>query len=210
MKYLFLLLVLVNLSTCQQSKSDQANIKKQRTRHYTAKTDPRTQEISKDEIEFDFEIGYDINGNQTYSINFLLNPEDTVWINAKSSEKKIGDKTCFYRDTTLLQCKLKRNDTLWIFLPPNIDKPISYELYDKKGLIGGIFPSMTDKFPFKKSFLSERKFDERGNLSYYVNTEYYLPEDFDFGKNQAAKTNRENLIQAGRKKIFESEYEYHK
>ncbi|WP_445382999.1 hypothetical protein [Robiginitalea sp. IMCC43444] len=209
MKFLFLLLILLNLSTCQQYNSDQAKIKKQRTRHYSAITDPLTREIRKGEIEFDFEIGFDKNGNQTYSINFLLYPKDTVWINAKSYEKKIGDKTCFYRDTTLLQCKLKRNDTLWVFYPPNIDKPISYELHDKKGLIGGIFPSMTDKFPYKKSFLSERKFDERGNLNYYVNTEYYLPEDFDFGKNQAKKTQRENLIQAEGPNIFESEYEYY-
>ncbi|QBA64007.1 hypothetical protein [Muriicola soli] len=210
MKYLFLLLILVNLNTCQQSSGEKAIIKKQRIKHYSAKTDPLTFDIRKDEIEFDFEIGYDNKGNQTYSINFLMNSKDTVWINAKNSERKMGDKICFYRDSTLLQCKLKRNDTLWIYHPPNIDKPASYELYDDQGLIGGIFPSMTGKFPYKKSFLSDRKFDERGNLIYYVNTEFYLPRDFDFGKIPAGKTNQENLVQAGRKKIIESDYEYYK
>jgi len=209
MKYFIAIIILLNANTCQNSKKDSAKIRKQITRHYSARTMHVTYEKKKNELELAVEFGLDVQGNQTYSINHLKDSKDTTWNNRKNIEKKIGNKTCFYQDSTLVVCRLKSNDTVQLFYPPDLDKPTAYELYDKKGPIGGIYPYNHKKYHFKKHFLTERKFDEKGNLIYYVTTEYYLQEDFNPEKNQKHKTLKKDLIQAGLSKIVEMEYEYY-
>lgn len=209
MKYLLSLLIIFGSSTCINSQRDEPKVKKQIRKQYASRTAYGTGEISKGELKSAFEMGFDAEGNQTYSIDLMNKTRDTVWYRQKSIEKIMGDKTCYYRDTTLTLCKLKKGDTVQIFFPPDMDKPTMYEYYDKKGLTGGIFPDIGGKYPYKKSFLSERKFDAMGSLIYYVNTEYYLPEDFDPDKNHSHKTLQKDLLQAGTSEIVEMEFVYY-
>jgi len=209
MKYLIVILVILNADTCQNSKTNKHKVKKIVSRHYSARTVPITYEIKKNELEFAFETGHDLQGNQTYSINYLTDPKDTTWYKRKNFEKKVGNKICSYQDSTLIVCRIDKKDTVRLFYPPDFDKPTAYELYDEKGIIGGIYPYDHKKYPFKKTFVSERRFDKRGTLIYYVTTDYYLPEDFDPEKNQVEKTLKKNLLQAGKGKIVEMEYEYY-
>ncbi|WP_350293995.1 hypothetical protein [uncultured Croceitalea sp.] len=210
MKYFLIIIVLLNTSTCLNSKNDSAKIKKKITRQYSTLTKPITNELKKNELEMSVEFGLDKQENQTYAINYLSNPKDTTWYTYENSKRKIGDKTCFYQDSTLVYCRIKKNDTIRLFFPPNIDTLAAYHLYDKKGNIGGIYPHGNEKFPYKKSILTQRKFDSNGNLTYYVETDYYLPKEYNLDKNQKHLTLKKGLLQARNSRIVEIEYEYYK
>lgn len=209
MKYFLVIIILFNTNSCLNSNKDSTKIKKEITRHYSTLTKPITYDIRKNELELSIESGFDEQENQTYAINYLRNPKDTTWYRNKNIKRKIGDKTCFYQDSTLVYCRIKKNDTIQLFFPPDMDKPASYNLYDKKGAIGGIYPYVHEKYSYKKSFFSERKFDVKGNLIYYVETEYYLPAEFSLEWSQRHLTQKKDLIQAGLSKIIEMEYEYY-
>lgn len=209
MKYFLAITILVNVNSCLTSSKDSVKIKKEITRHYSTITKPISYEIKKKEIELSTESGFDKQENQTYSINYLGNSQDTTWYTIKNTKRKVDDKTCFYRDSILIYCRVKKNDTIRLFFPPNLDKPAPYTLYDQKGAIGGIYPYIHEKYSYKKSFVTERKFDPKGNLTYYVETQYYLPKEFSLEKNQKNLTKKKDLIQAGLSKIIEMEYEYY-
>ncbi len=210
MKYILSLLLFFSLTTGKNIIDKTPKIKKQILRHYSTKTMYKTHELKKDKLELHLEYGFDKKGNQTYYINHLDSKKDTVWGTSKSTKKKVGKKTCYYdKNDRLLNCRQKQKNIVMVFFPPDLDKPVSYELHDKKGITGVISWYGHEKYPYKKAFATQRRFDDRGNLIYSVSTEYYLPLNFDPQKKQTHKISKKGLIQAGKSKIYEWEYDYY-
>ena len=198
MKYL-LIVLFVSTSFAQQSK-----IKKQIERQYS------TYQKNKDELIRHTETGFDKAGNQTYFIDHLTAQKDTVHGFSKNVKKKIGRRTCYYNQNgEILVCRKKKKNIIMLYFPPDLENPVSYELYDKMGVIGGIYKTNYENHPYKKAFVLNRKFDDRKNPTYYTVSEYFLPKGFDPENKRARKISAKGLIQADRSKIFEFEYQYY-
>lgn len=209
MKYL-LGLLLVFCFASQNNVKGPPQIKKKIQRQYTSKTIYKTNELKKDELEYHFETGFDRAGNPMYTINHLASKKDTIKQFTNQVTKKLGKKICYYNDKSEpVFCKQKQKNAVLLFFPPDLKKPVSYELHDKNGIIGIISWYGHEKYPYKKAFATERRFDKYGNLIYSVSTEYYLPLDFDPQLKRSRKISKKGLVQAGKSKIYEVEYEYY-
>ena len=206
MKYLTFILALVFLKSCSSVPSESsAVIRKYRTKEYSTKT--INNQVAKDSLKVEYEIGNDSNGNQIYFVGFVgySSDNDTTWIQSKDNKKEEGNKTFFYNENNEVQTVfIRQGDTSFIYSGTNLDEPISYQIRDDNGT-----KMLIDLVWGKKEEYKNRVFDKYGvNLTFYIIEETYLPTEFDKkhrSKGELLAKEAEML----NTKIIEIEYKYY-
>lgn len=205
MKKFSFILVLIFLYSCSLDHSKTtAVIKKLKSKEYSTKV--INNQIIKDTLELEYEIGFDSTGKQTYFVGVVGYPNnDTTWSKTNYNKKKQGNKTFFYDKNNKLQTILiKKGDTTFIYSGKDLNEPISYQIHDKKGNTESVDLLLGIKKEYKK-----RIFNKQGNLTYCIIKETYFPTEFDkkyLSKGERLKKEAEML----NTKIEENEYEYYK
>ena len=203
MKYLTFILALILFNSCSSNQEPSAVIKKYRTKKYSAKT--INNQIEKDSLQVEYEIGNDSNGNQTYFVGFVgYSNNDTTWFQSKTNKKEEGNKTFYYDENNEVQTVLiRKGDTSFMYSGSDLDEPISYQIIDENGTKSRVDLSMG-----KKENYEDRVFDKQGNLTYYIIKETYSPTKYDKkyrSKGELLKKEAEML----KTNIVEIEYEYY-
>ncbi len=205
MKYLSILILLAGCTTLKNTTKAQGNekIKTRVEKIYS------TYECEIDELIRHTESGFDRKENRTYFIDYISLEKDTITSFPKTEPRISGDRTCYYSKQELIVCREKKENIIKLFYPPELDSPQQVELYDEKGLVATIALSPDEDYPFVKKFITDRQFDVHGNLSYYMETAYYLPANFDIRVEDDFFISKSGLIQFGTSKVYEYQYEYY-
>jgi len=205
MKYLLILTLLAGCTTLKNNTKARG-IEKIKTRVEKIYS---TYECEIDELITHTESGFDRKENRSYFIDFTSIEKDTVTSFPETESRKTGDRNCFYSNDKLIVCREKKDQIIKLFFPPELNKPQQVELYDEKGLIATIAPSGDEDYPYVKSFITDRQLDDHGNLTFYMETKYYLPTDFDIRIEGNFHISKSGLIQSGTSKVYEYQYEYY-
>ena len=204
MKYSLLLILVLGCTTLKKApqSNESQKIKTRVEKIYS------TYECEIDELLVHTESGFDREENRTYFIDYFSAKKDTITSFPETESRVSGDRTCYYAHEELVVCREKRENIINLFFPPELTKPQQIELYDEQGLMATIEPSGDEDYAYVKKFITDRQFDVHGNLTYYLETAYYLPRDFDIQNEDHLFISKSGLVQSGTSKAYEYQYQY--
>lgn len=175
MKNFTFIIVLILLNSCSLNPPETLLvIKKSRTKEYSTRI--INNQIVKDSLKTEYEIGFDSNGKQTYFLGVVgyMN-NDTTWVHSNYAKKVEKNKTFLYDKKNKLQTVLIQNgDTTFVYSATDLNEPISYEINDNKGIKERVDLIMN----INKEY-NNRVFDKQGNLTYCIIKETYFPTEYD-------------------------------